>query len=282
MRGNLDRIARIGRDAVRLVRRSGIPLLYFDGTPNVGDLVSVYLVERISGQPVYRVASNALPHLSAVGSTLGSVSPMTHIWGSGSIDGAFPRRGIAPAKVHALRGRRSQDVVEAATGQPLNVALGDPAILMPDFHDRAVPVVHEIGIIPHFSEYEAVKELLGAGLDGAKLIDVRQEPEAFIEDLRACRAVMSSSLHGLILADAYEVPNTWFSASGNLLGGRWKFDDYYSVTDAADRAPVSIDSAEALAEAVLLCAEKAGCCRFIASKAALLDAFPARYLGQAG
>lgn len=283
MTGNLDRLVRVAHDALRLIAGKGIPLLYFDGTPNVGDLVSVYLVERITGQPVYRVSSNALPHLSALGSTLGSVSRMSYIWGSGSIDGALSKRGVSPAKISALRGKRSKAVVEAATGGKLNIALGDPAILMPDFYDRPVSAAHEVGIIPHFSEYEAVSGFLGAGLPGARLIDVRQPPEAFIDALRSCRAVMSSSLHGLILADAYEVPNLWFSASGKLLGGRWKFHDYYSTTDAADPIPIRVDSPAALAGAARLCREKAVCSRLAVSKATLLDVFPDHYLrGKAG
>ena len=33
------------------------------------------------------------------------------------------------------------------------------------------------------------------------------------------------------LADALGIPNQWFVASNELIGGRHKFDDYYSIFD---------------------------------------------------
>jgi hypothetical protein len=41
--------------------------------------------------------------------------------------------------------------------------------------------------------------------------------------------VLSSSLHGLIAADALGVPNAWIGLSDALRGGDFKFRDYYGV-----------------------------------------------------
>ena len=47
----------------------------------------------------------------------------------------------------------------------------------------------------------------------------------------SCEAIISSALHGLIAADSFFFPNRWIKLSDNLMGGDFKFNDYYSVYD---------------------------------------------------
>lgn len=275
----IDRTIRISKDAALLTVRRSIPLLYFNNEPNVGDLVSVYLVERLGRKPTHRVNSIALPHLTAVGSTIGSSSKASYIWGSGSINGKRPFRSVDPAKIFALRGMRTKELLEKITGQMLNVPLGDPAILMPDFYDRSVPISHSIGIVPHFDEFATVKRLLKNGREEVKLIDPRQSPETFMDEIRSCKAIMSSSLHGLILANAYEIPTIWFSATDALIGGQWKFHDYYSASDAPEQSPVLIKSEESFLSALQFSEKNATCHRMKVANKDLISAFPERFIG---
>ncbi len=52
---------------------------------------------------------------------------------------------------------------------------------------------------------------------------MRQGPEEVCRAIGACRHVISSSLHGLIVADAYGVQNTWLDPMSH---GRLKYYDY--------------------------------------------------------
>jgi pyruvyltransferase len=57
-----------------------------------------------------------------------------------------------------------------------------------------------------------------------------------IRDLMSCRAIASSSLHGLILADAYGLPNAWLDSDAGgggsrPGGGEFKFYDYFASVD---------------------------------------------------
>jgi pyruvyltransferase len=122
-----------------------------------------------------------------------------------------------------------------------DLALGDPALLMPRFYKPDVKiVVGRIGIVPHYIDYEFATQLLSEIDKSVFVIDVRSEPEAFIDNLLSCQAVISSSLHGLILSDAYNIPNAWVHFSDRIGGGTWKFYDYYSTTTTPNRSALSV------------------------------------------
>lgn len=276
---NIDRVSRLYQDIIRRSTNNGIPLLYFNKVKNVGDLVSVYIVERITGRSTYRVSTTAFRHLTAVGSTLGASSSSSYIWGSGSIDGKAPARKIDPNKIFALRGKRTLALVEGFVGRKVNVPLGDPAVLMPHFYDKSVSCDFEIGIVPHFEEFKLISLLASHKYDSVRVIDVRQDPEVFIDQMRSCKKIISSSLHGLILANAYEIPSMWFSATNFLIGGEWKFLDYYSCTDQRVLSPLRIRDSEDLASAIVTAERRARCHRYANSFIGLRESFPSFFLG---
>ena len=62
-----------------------------------------------------------------------------------------------------------------------------------------------------------------------KIIDIQSEGvEQFVIDILSCENILSSSLHGLILAEAYGIPTCRVVFSEKILGGDFKFYDYYS------------------------------------------------------
>ena len=206
-----------------------VPVIYFDSEVNVGDAISPYLIKKISGKDVYRIKTNFFSHVLGVGSTLGSASKASYIWGAGSIDGQTPKRGVARGRVRALRGECTLGLVRAVLGdREFNVPLGDPALLMPLFFFPSVTAPpKKIGVVPHLVDRNCgiLAELSTVFSDyDLEIIDVGQEPEKFITSLCSCEIVISSSLHGLILSDAYNIPNIWVEFSNDkIIGGRYKF-----------------------------------------------------------
>jgi pyruvyltransferase len=62
--------------------------------------------------------------------------------------------------------------------------------------------------------------------------------------------ILSSSLHGLICADAYGIPNAWIWLSEKLRGGDFKFRDYRLSIKAGEPMPIDISKKPTLEDAL--------------------------------
>ena len=63
-----------------------------------------------------------------------------------------------------------------------------------------------------------------------------------IDQINMCECVVSSSLHGLIVAEAYGVPARWICVENNLLGGNFKFWDFYESIEKYNMLPLQVDN----------------------------------------
>lgn len=194
---------------------------------NVGDLVGPYLFHALTGtHPVNVEPSNW--SLRGVYLTAGSIANRAKwnsiVWGSGIMfaDSYLER----PQQILAVRGPRTRDRY-LDFGIECPSVFGDPGILLPKFlKARAEPVTGRIGVVPHHVDSDGLNQLI-AGDPRLKLIDVRVPVEEFVQAVVACEAVVSTSLHGLIIAHAYGVPARHVVFSDRLSGDGVKFDDYY-------------------------------------------------------
>jgi len=60
-----------------------------------------------------------------------------------------------------------------------------------------------------------------------KIIDIQEtNVQKFIDSINECENVLSSSLHGMIIADAFRIPSARVSFSDKIVGGDFKFHDY--------------------------------------------------------
>ena len=135
--------------------------------------------------------------------------------------------------VTAVRGEKTRKcLIQAGIDCP--GIYGDPALLLPlIFSPNLKKYRKHIGIIPHYKDIENpnVKRLFEEANGNAILINVQNYKnwKDIINQISSCDFIISSSLHGLILSDAYRVPNVWVTFSDLLAGGRFKFEDYYSA-----------------------------------------------------
>ena len=205
---------------------------------NFGDELSAPLLERLTGRRVTWAEPDSCDIVGA-----GSVVQMIlrrqgenqpRVWGSGFIREPAPGEKPARLDLLAVRGRSTLGRVENLA--PREIALGDPGILAPLLLDGRVKKRYALGVIPHYHDVSSpvVAQLRALGT-GVRIIDVAWTPQEVAREIAACDAVLSSSLHGLIMSDALDVPNAHIRLSSKLKGGLYKFHDYYSAYPGPDR-----------------------------------------------
>nr|WP_246297634.1 polysaccharide pyruvyl transferase family protein [Janibacter cremeus] len=117
-----------------------------------------------------------------------------------------------------------------ALGVTEDVPLGDPGILV----GRHVPRLRarwRLGLVPHgFHRQEpGLQEFSARTGQDVTVIDVRARPGPVIRHIASCSAIVTTSLHGLIVADALGIPAAWTRRQPDLWGGDFKFRDYEAV-----------------------------------------------------
>lgn len=182
---------------------------------NYGDMLTPYICARF-GIPC-RPARKKKPEALMVGSIASLAKRGTHVFGSGFIDRR--QTPCKDAQWHWVRGPVSRQMVLAAGGE-VPERYGDAALLLPEWiaPERKA---HDVGYIPHFIDRKHVS--------GGFVIDLcHPDIEAITRDITRCRSIISSSLHGTIVAHAYGIPAAWVRWSDGLAGDGMKFHDHYA------------------------------------------------------
>lgn len=103
---------------------------------------------------------------------------------------------------------------------------------------------YRLGIIPHVVDlhHPVIEEIRDKYADEVLIIDLAHYKKwtDVIDQICSCERVLSSSLHGLIVSDAYQVPNCWIELSGKMPGGYFKYFDYLSSVHRAPRKSILI------------------------------------------
>ena len=109
---------------------------------------------------------------------------------------------------------------------------GDPALFLPLVYQTSNAQEYRLGIIPHVVDLQhpVIEEIREKHADDILIIDLAHYEKwtDVIDQICSCERILSSSLHGLIVSDAYQVPNCWIELSGKISGGYFKFYDYAS------------------------------------------------------
>lgn len=190
---------------------------------NVGDVLTVWLIEKITGfKPIFAPRDSYYKKFICSGSILNWADRNTVVWGAGL---ANKEDVVPPCDIRAVRGPLTKERVQFCLGKVVNV-LGDPALLAPKFYKSPAKIKYKLGVIPHYVDQTILHTSSFTKHSDIKFINVFDNVEKVIDDICSCERVLSSSLHGLILAHAYKKPAKWFEASNQVLGDTTKFKDY--------------------------------------------------------
>jgi pyruvyltransferase len=202
------------------------------GNTNFGDAFSSVLVATLSGKrvvdsrAVYNLARK--PIFSVVGSIMEHASDQKrlHVWGSGFIEapGMLQRR---PEAVYAVRGPLTRRKLQEQ-GVACPEVYGDPALLCPWIYSSDKKKRYRLGLVPHYVDKEnpIIRRL--AADSGVTVINIEDGLLPVIEAINECESIAASSLHGLVVADAYGIPSTWLKLYDGIIGGEFKFLDYFA------------------------------------------------------
>ena len=214
-----------------------IPLFYwseikfiFKEKENYVDLLSKYLVEKISGKEVKWVQPKKQPwyklnktNYLAIGSIIHHATKDSIIWGSGIID---HKQKVANAVFRAVRGPRTREFL-LNQGYQCPEVYGDPALLLPEFYNPQVEKKYKFGVIPHYHDFNLANKILGSESDVLVIDLMTMDVEEVTKQIMSCEKTISSSLHGLIVSHAYNIPSVWIEFSNKLFGDGVKFKDYF-------------------------------------------------------
>lgn len=230
--------------------------VFYDGKnvkhENWGDDINYFFLKEISKKPIEMFGRLSLAfrlnlkNYLVIGSTIDMLCRKnTEVWGAGIIDGTKPLR-CKPRKVYAVRGLLTRKVL-LQQGVDCPEVYGDPALLVSKYYQPKVKKIYKYGFIAHVSNLDKVRHLL---LDGKPIMD---REDVLIIDLSkyekwtdipdqicSCENIISSSLHGLIIAESYKIPNVWIEFGAPLIGGHFKFHDFFTSIGCDRKNPVFV------------------------------------------
>lgn len=224
-----------------------VPVVYWDGEPNFGDMIGPYLISKITGYPVINIIDTTESGFITVGSIMHHVNRKGMVvWGSGLIEQPTDQlmrliKKFEP-EVLSVRGKETATLLEKAGVKVSDVnALGDPALIMPMFYKPDIERDrNEVAVCPHYTHKSSFIDCFSGG-DGLVIVDVQRDLECVIDDIVSAKVCISTSLHGIIIAQAYGVPWVWLEVmDNNLRGNDFKFKDFFSTLNACQVTRVRI------------------------------------------
>ncbi|WRS29031.1 polysaccharide pyruvyl transferase family protein [Actinomycetaceae bacterium MB13-C1-2] len=261
-----------------------VPMYWSSGLLNFGDWIGPHLIYGMTGrQPVLQNRVGLSPDrvLWSVGSILGWFkSPNVDVWGSGLIrpltqEEALAKRKLgAEVKIHAVRGVLTMEEVTSKIGWHVPEIIGDPGLLLPDIMPRAQHSSGRSVVVPHYIHRQRVESNPSAN---GNVVDVRNDVFTCASQISGATAVVSSSLHGIVLAQAYEVPWVWLRVDDlPLTGVDFKFEDFFTCLDRAAVASVTVRESELSTVSFQEVAKRATLPELKTDLDALRDALPVR------
>ncbi len=203
-----------------------------DGTRNFGDHLSQVIVAAVARTRGFTLDDEVPVHrrMIAIGSSLHLAHDGDTIWGSG-VNGkiaveAIRARGL---DIRAVRGPKTAQTLRGF-GMTVPNVFGDPGLLVPHFFGARFPVVptRDYVIVPNLHDLSLIA-------DGDRLVSPLWGWNRCVAAIVSARLVVASSLHGLIIAEAFGIPARYLRLSETE--SQYKYDDYAQGTGRAELAP---------------------------------------------
>jgi pyruvyltransferase len=235
-----------------------------DKQPNVGDLLSKVIFDfLLKHKGIKSLRSRRTFRVSFLGSVIQFLTGDAVVYGSGflyeSVVAKFASEKVK-LDIRAVRGPNTRRMLQSI-GYTVPEIYGDPAILLPMFYQpKIADPKKEFIVIPHWKktqDYDSNKYPV--------LSTLTDKWEHFIDEIVSAKLVISASLHGIIIAEAYGIPAILLGHTEK--NDLFKYEDYYLSTGRTNFV-IAKDIEEALKLDIPEVPE------FTKMQQQLLDAFP--------
>ena len=197
-----------------------------DSKQNFGDYLAVpiyeYMLKYYDLNPDKKVGRTT--HLYTIGSLILLGHQDATIWGSGILlsepDGfVWKRNKYRKLDIRCVRGPETKRRLEENGYDVSRCVYGDPGVLMPLIYTPREGVKKDYSVILHMAKDRAVENKIDILTDDWKKT---------IDEIYNSKLVISSSLHGIIIAEAYGVPAILLDEME--FNDLFKYNDYYYST----------------------------------------------------
>ena len=214
-----------------------INFYYYAHNNNFGDLITPYFLNKFCDKKDYDYVLNEKKIFTKTKKIIGCGSIMrlcnknTIVYGSGIRD---RKQKINRGIIKIVRGPLTRKrLLEIKCYCP--PVYGDPGLILPLYYQPNIKKKYKIGIIPHHIHYDNVVEKY-KNLENTLIINlINPNIEETIDSILSCEKTISSSLHGLIVSDAYGVPNKWVQFDNKINGDNTKYYDYFESVNRLDK-----------------------------------------------
>lgn len=234
---------------------------------NFGDYLSLKLFERILQSNVNICKNQYISQkkILGIGSILAHANNNDIIWGSGAKTSNKKDYRFRTLDVRAVRGPLTRKLLIDNFNIKCPEVYGDPALLVPllfpEFKKEKSPQIDYL-IIPHYSE----NHLFPKEIYKKNVVYTTDPWDYIIKQILNSKFVISSSLHGIIIAEAYNIPARFLRVTDRE--PIFKYQDYYLGTNRR-----SFKYATSVTEAIKMGGEKS----FKCDLQKLYKAFPFDY-----
>lgn len=250
---------RVNLNWAPIVKRNSLGLVVLDkgAKQNLGDYIAEpiyeYMLKRNGLDRDRKVKGTK--HLYTIGSILLIGHQDATIWGSGILIGEpdgfiWARNRYRHLDVRCVRGPLTMKRLKENGIDISNCKFGDPGVLMPLVYQPSKETKEpkkDFGILIHMSEKDNPKFKKEYEKYTSHIIDIMTDDyKKTIDEICSCDYVISSTLHGIIIAESYGIPAILLN---RLEFDNFKYMDYYLSTGRAEK---EIPIAESIEEAIAM------------------------------
>lgn len=193
---------------------------------NLGDYLAVVIYQYMC--KMYHLnmdkRTNKTIHLYTIGSILLLGHQDAVVWGSGILNKEaegfqWKRNRYRKLDIRCVRGPETRRRLQENGYEVENCLMGDPGVLLPLIYTPREKEKREYSVILHMSSKKKVKNQINILTSNWKKT---------IDEIYNSRLIISSSLHGIIIAEAYGIPAILLNELE--FNDLFKYNDYYYST----------------------------------------------------